>query len=457
MKLGYELTIEQTQKLAMTPELIQAIKILQFNNQQLNEYIQNELLENPLLEAEKQDDEREPIDIDELRDKIIESNYDLDSYKEWEPDQGENRDYSYEQYVAFRYSLIEHLLVQLHFSSLKGKDAEIGRYVIEGIDDNGYLSMSASEIAAVMNCDEERVERILDVVQTFDPLGVGARDLSECLEIQLKAKGILNEQYRILITDMLDDLAENRISQIARNLGIKVSEAQAMADVIKGLEPKPGRLYDSDQTIKYVIPDVCVEKINDEFVVSMNETSTPRLMISSYYGALAKEAKENKELGDYLNNRFNSALWLMKSIEQRKQTIYNVASAIVSYQQEFFDKGEKYLKPLTLKQIAEIVGVHESTVSRSINGKYMQSCRGVLEMKYFFTSGVAADDGSIVSSSSIKTMIRDIIDGENPKHPFSDLKIAEMLGNDGIEISRRTVAKYREDIGLQSSSKRRRY
>lgn len=456
MKIGYELTIEQTQKLAMTPELIQAIRILQFNNQELNEYIGNELLENPVLESEKADDDR-VIDIDALRDKIIENNYDLESYKQWEGASSPEDDYSFEQYVAFRYSLVEHLLIQLQFSGLGEDDAKIGRYIIEGIDDNGYLTMSADEIAKTMRCDADTVERVLDVIQTFEPTGVGARDLKECIKIQLAAMGELTENFEYIIENMLEELAGNKIAFIAKQLGIKTQEAQAMADLIKKLEPKPGRGYDSDQTVKYVIPDICVEKINDEYVVTTNDSGTPRLMISSYYNRLASEAKGNDELSKYLNNRFNSAIWLMKSIEQRKKTIYNVASAIVSYQQDFFDKGERYLKPLTLKQIADEVGVHESTVSRSINGKYMQCGYGVLELKYFFTSGVMSNEGEGISSNSIKYMIKEIIDGENPKKPYSDLKIAEMLANDGIDISRRTVAKYREDMGVAASSGRRRF
>ena len=352
---------------------------------------------------------------------------------------------------------MEHLLIQLQFSGLGEDDAKIGRYIIEGIDDNGYLTMSADEIAKTMRCDADTVERVLDVIQTFEPTGVGARDLKECIKIQLAAMGELTENFEYIIENMLEELAGNKIAFIAKQLGIKTQEAQAMADLIKKLEPKPGRGYDSDQTVKYVIPDICVEKINDEYVVTTNDSGTPRLMISSYYNRLASEAKGNDELSKYLNNRFNSAIWLMKSIEQRKKTIYNVASAIVSYQQDFFDKGERYLKPLTLKQIADEVGVHESTVSRSINGKYMQCGYGVLELKYFFTSGVMSNEGEGISSNSIKYMIKEIIDGENPKKPYSDLKIAEMLGNDGIDISRRTVAKYREDMGVAASSGRRRF
>ncbi|MBR2560283.1 MAG: RNA polymerase factor sigma-54, partial [Firmicutes bacterium] len=298
---------------------------------------------------------------------------------------------------------------------------------------------------------------VISVVQTFDPPGIGARDLSECLAIQLEQTGELTDEYRALIFDKLSELAENKISLISKEIGLKPSDVQAMADRIKRLEPRPGRQYDPDQTVKYVIPDVYVEKVGDEYVVTDNESSTPHLMISSYYSKLTADEKDSGELKDYLNERLNSAMWLIKSIDQRKSTIHKVASEIVNFQKEYFDKGERYLKPLTLRQIAERIGAHESTVSRSINGKYMQCAMGVLELKYFFTSGVMACDGQGISSSSIKSMIKEIVDGENPKRPYSDLKIAEMLGNEGVEISRRTVAKYREDLQIASSSKRRRY
>ena len=457
MKLGYELVIEQTQKLAMTQELIQAINILQYNNQELNDYIENELLENPLLEAEMPGRESREVDIEELRERISESEEEIDTYKHWEAYRSEQEDFSFERYVAFRYSLTEHLLIQLNFSGLKGKEAQAARYIIESIDDNGYLTLSEEEIAKAMDCDEETVREVISVVQTFDPPGIGARDLSECLAIQLAQSGDLTEEYRRLVYEELEALAGNRISQIAKDLGIKPSEVQTMADRIKKLEPRPGRLYDPDQTVKYVIPDVFVEKVGDDYVVTDNEAGSPRLMISSYYSRMSSDEKNSEDVRAYLNERLNSAMWLIKSIEQRRSTIHRVASEIVEFQKDYFDKGDRYLKPLTLRQIAEKLGVHESTVSRSINGKYMQCANGVLELKYFFTSGVMSFDGQEISSSSIKTMIREIVDGENPKRPYSDLKIAEMLGNEGVEISRRTVAKYREDLRIASSSKRRRY
>ena len=453
MKLGYELTIEQTQKLSMTPELIQAIQILQFNNQELVDYVQNELLENPVLEAEKEYDTQE-VDI---REKIREADYEEESFKQWEYSPDEDDDYTYEQYVSEEDTLTDYLFMQLQFSNLKGKHAAIGKYIIEAVDDNGYLTASVEEIAQAVKAEIEDVEDTLNFIQTFDPAGIAARNLRECLIIQLASKGLLTDEIEYIIENMLEDLADNKIAHIAKTLNMKNQEVQQIADLIKTLEPKPGRLFSSGETTRYVIPDIFVEKINDEFVVTNNDTSVPKLMVSSYYNKLSAEADKDEELNKYLNDRFNAAVWLIKSIEQRKQTIYNVASAVVKYQQDFFDKGEKYLKTLTLKQIAEEVGVHESTVSRSINGKYMQSPRGVFELKYFFSSGVSGGDGAGVSSNSVKSIIKEIINGEDPRKPYSDQDMVEILKEKGIDISRRTVAKYREGMNILSSSKRRRF
>lgn len=456
MKIGYELTIEQTQKLSMTPELIQAIQILQYNNHELNEYIDKELLENPILESEYHKESDTEIDIDSLRDQLIQADENVEAYKQWES-HSTSDEYSYENFVAFNYTLTEFLIEQLHFSSLKGQDAEIGRYIIENIDDNGYLSMSLEEICSVLDVDLDSCERVLDVIHTFEPSGVGARNLNECLIIQLASLGELTDEIELIISNRLKDLADNKYVLISKDMGISIAEVQGIADLIRTLEPKPGRGFDSDNSIKYIIPDIYVEETNGEYVVSANDGSTPSLHISSYYNSLTEEAKYDKELSNYLNNRFNSAMWLMKSIEQRKKTIYNVASAIVQFQNDFFAKGERFLKPLTLKQIAETVGVHESTVSRAINGKYMQCPRGVFELKYFFTGGILNEDGSGVSSNSIKSMIKEFVDAEDDKKPLSDSKISEMLHEKGIDISRRTVAKYRDDIGILPSSKRRRF
>ncbi len=453
MKLGYELTIEQTQKLSMTPELIQAIQILQFSNQELTDYVQNELMENPVLEAEKTYEAQE-VDI---REKIREADYEEESFRQWEYSPDNDEDYTYEQYVSEEETLTDYLLMQLQFSRLRDTKAAIGRYIIEAIDDNGYLTVSVQEISEALHVSVETVEETLNFIQTFDPTGVAARNLRECMIIQLAAKGLLTDEIEYIIENLLEELADNKISYIAKKMGMKNQEIQQIADLIRSLEPKPGRMFSSGETVRYVVPDIFVEKVNGEYVVTNNDTSMPKLMVSSYYNKLSAEADKDEELSKYLNDRFNAAVWLIKSIEQRKHTIFNVASAVVRYQQDFFDKGEKYLKTLTLKQIAEEVGVHESTVSRSINGKYMQSPRGVFELKYFFSSGVSGSDGTGVSSNSIKSIIREIISGEDPKKPYSDQDMVEILKQKNIDISRRTVAKYREGMNILSSSKRRRF
>lgn len=460
MKLGYELTIEQTQKLSMTPELIQAIKILQLSNIDLSDYVQNELLENPILEEDKSagEDDSEPVAVEvDIRDKIVEDDYDDGNYRQWE-NSPDHEDYSFEQYTSAELTLQDFLSEQMQLSSLKGLDKEIGNYIVDAIDDNGYLTVTNEEIMKKFNVDDDRVERVIAYVHTMEPCGVGARNLAECLEIQLATRGILTEEIEYILENMLQDVADNKIGFIAKTVGLRNDQVQAILDLIRTLEPKPGRQFaNGGESTKYVVPDVTLEKINGEYIVSSNDSSIPKLMVSSYYSQLSQKAKSDEELNKYLVSRFNSATWLIRSIEQRKQTIFNVASAIVHYQIDFFDKGEKFIKTLTLKQIADELSIHESTVSRAINGKYIQSPRGVFELKYFFSSGVPSGDGEGLSSNSVKSMIKDIIDSEDRKKPFSDHDIVEMLGEKEIVISRRTVAKYREGMGIQSSSKRRRY
>ncbi len=455
MKLSYGLTIEQTQKLTMTPELIQAIRILQFNTQELDSFVQEELLENPVLEIDGKRKDDKTVDID-IQERIKEDYNDEESYKQWERS-SDREEYSYEQFVSKEETLEDSLLLQLTFSKLEGYDLKIGRYIVEAIDENGYLTVPVEQIAAIFKTDSGKIDDILDVIQNFEPVGVGARNLKECLIIQLAAKGLLDEVTEYIILNHLEDLGNNKLNKIAKAVGIPVTQVQMVCDLIRTLEPKPGRSFAVGESVKYIVPDVFVEKMDGEYVVTNNESSIPHIMVSPYYNALAKEAKNDEELSKYITDKFNSALWLIKSIEQRKRTIYNVAAAVVKHQKEFFDKGNKYLKTLTLKEVAESIGMHESTVSRSVNGKYMQTPRGVFEIKYFFSGGITGQGGTGVSSNSIKTIIKEIIDGENPSKPYSDQDIVGILSGKGIEISRRTVAKYREGMNILSSSKRRRY
>ncbi len=472
MKLGYDLTIEQSQKLTMTPELIQAIQILQFNSQELESFVRDELMQNPVLEydvgeeAQNKEpeisesevlDDKETAELDfDIREKVKEDEYDDISYKQWEH-RKEKDEPTFEQFTSKDETLEDYLLLQLTFSSLKGEDLKIGRYLVEAIDDNGYLTVELEKVARLFDTSVERVERILDVIQTFEPTGVGARCLKECLIIQLAAKGLLEDSVEYIILHHLEDIGENKLSKVSKETGLSIMQVQMLTDLIKTLEPKPGRRFSTGESVKYVIPDVTVEKVDGEYQIITNETTVPRLMVSSYYMSLARQATEDETLSKYLNDKYNSAVWLIKSIEQRRQTIYNVVAAVVEHQRDFLDYGPKYLKTLTLKQVAEALNIHESTVSRSINGKYMQTPRGIFEIKYFFSSGVTGAGGEGMSSNSIKTFIKEIIDNENPKKPYSDQDMVEILSKKGIEISRRTVAKYREGMNILSSSKRRRY
>lgn len=451
MNLSYGLTIEQKQQLTMTPELIQAIRILQFNNQELDKFVQDEILENPVLEFDKKRVES----LASLQENLSED-YEDPGFKQWQYSK-DKEEYSFEQYTSKEETLEDFLLLQLTFSKLKDLDLKVGRFLVEAIDENGYLTVSCEQVAKAFDIEEDKVSKVLDVIQTFEPVGVGARNLKECLIIQLASKGLLEEAIEYIIMNHLEDLGENKLNKVSKATGISVNQVQMVCDLIRTLEPKPGRSFSSGENVKYITPDVIVEKVNDEYVVISNETSVPHLRVSSYYSSLADQYKNDEELAKYLNDRLSSAFWLIKSIEQRKRTIFNVASAVVEHQKEFFDKGSKYLKTLTLKQVAESIGMHESTVSRSVNGKYMQTPRGVFEIKYFFSSGITGQDGEGVSSNSIKTMIKEIIDGEDHAKPYSDQDIVGILSEKGIEISRRTVAKYREGMNILSSSKRRRY
>jgi len=477
MKLGYEITIEQSQKLVMTPELIQAIQILQFNTQELENYVQDQLLANPVLEKSEKTEEsdgpangeeshetasedsyeakREENEIDWIE-QLREREYDDISYSQWQQN-AEKNDYTYEQFVSADMTLSDYLMMQLQISQISPACCEVAKYLIEALDENGYLTASVEEVARVFGVRKELVEQALKIIQGFEPVGVGARDLAECLMIQMAYYGDDTEETKEIITHHLEDIAANRLNVIAKAVGISVSEAQEISDIIRTLEPKPGRQFGSSYDNRYIIPDVTVEKVGDEYVVNVNDTTAPRLNISPYYQKMLLESDRDSTISKYLTGRLNSAMWLIKSIEQRRQTIYNVVSAVVRYQVDFFEHGAKHLKTLTLKQIADELGIHESTVSRSVNGKYMQTPRGLFEIKYFFTSGVSGSDGLGIASESVKSFIREIIDSETTKEPYSDQHIAELLLQRGIEISRRTVAKYRDEMNIPSSSKRKRY
>lgn len=308
-----------------------------------------------------------------------------------------------------------------------------------------------------MKAPVEEVERVLKVIQTFEPLGVGSRTLVECLLIQVEAKDIKAKLIKKIIKKYLNDLAHNRLSKIAKEENVDLLKVQKACDFIRTLEPKPGRSFSGNyEEVKYIVPDATIQFIDGEYIIQINEVTGPKLNINNFYRNLIKDS-EDKVTTEYLSNKLNSALWIIKSIEQRRQTIYKVIESILKFQLEFFNKGDKKLVPLTLKDVAEDIHMHESTISRATNGKYVQTPRGLFELKYFFSIGISRSTGEDISATSIKSIIKDIIDGEDSKKPYSDQKIADILKNKGNSISRRTVAKYRNELEISSSTMRRRY
>lgn len=456
MRLTYDLTLEQTQKLVMTPELRQAIELLQFNTLELKEYIAKELEENPILEVTGTVEEFENIEkftSNEIDWKEYFERFDDYSYKH-EIDRNVE-EYNYESFVSYEPTLREFLLSQLNLIPLENREHKIGVNIIENIDSNGYLMTSLEEIARMTSSNVDEVEIILNIIQNFDPPGVAARDLKECLLIQIRDRKDISKYVEEIIENYLEDLAYNRIQKIAKALNIDIYEVQEACDFIRQLEPKPGRAFGSNLDGGYIIPDAEIRIIDGELEVILNDATGPRLGINNYYKSLLRVAND-KDTIDFLNQKFNSAMWIIRSIEQRRNTIKKVIESIIKFQKEFFLVGEKSLKPLTLKDIAKDIGMHESTISRATNGKYVQTPRGLYELKFFFSSGLESYDGE-VSSVSIKKILKEIIDSEDPKKPYSDSNLSDILAQRGIKISRRTVAKYRDELNIPSSSMRKRY
>ncbi len=458
-----DVRLEQQQKLLITPELRQAIAILQMSSLELSDYLQQELNENPVLELREDDGSEVEMVQDSEEEPILE----VDWYEYFldRSDLGytgpvnhdKNRDF--QMAVAVAPTLHEHLLFQMQISLNQEEDQRIGGFLIGSIDDNGYLCISVEEAAATLGVDVSQVVQVLKLIQTFEPYGVGARDLKECLLIQLTQTGRLFPEVERIVRDHLRDLARGRLAKIAATLKINVTEVQEIVDLIRTLDPKPGRKYAGGNDVRYIVPDVTVEKINDEYLIFVNDGSSPRLMLSPVYkDMLLQPGLCNPETRKYVDERINSAIWLIKSIEQRRMTLYNTAKCLVEAQREFLEKGIKYMRPLNLKQIAKKAGVHESTISRVTTNKYIQTPQGVFELKYFFSSGLESKHGGgRYSSLSIKHILKELIAEEDPYNPLSDQQIANKLRSKGVKISRRTVAKYRMEMGIDSTVKRRRY
>ena len=469
MQIDFKLNLQQTQKLIMTPELRQAIAVLQLSSLELAEFIQEQILENPVLEIEATEDVAEEIPVADSGKKDGDSEaFDIDWHEYFQDrDIGyikmfseEAREINYDNFLTKAQTLEEYLLNQLKYSSCSAEEKEVAQFIIGNLDGSGYLCISLKEIAEICSCDMSRVEDMLKLVQSFEPPGVAARDLVECLVLQVNYKELelkFADYLTSIIKYHLEDIANGKLLKIAKNLEITLLEVQQFVDYIKNLDPKPGRWFaDSEQT-RYVVPDVVVEKVEGEYIVIVNDAYAPRLGINSAYKSLLLADTVDINAKKFIEEKLNSAAWIIKSIEQRRHTLYKVVNCIVEFQQEFFDNGIKYLKPLNLKRIAERLEIHESTVSRATNNKYVQTPRGIFPLKFFFASGVDNNSGNGVSSESIKKMLREYITNENTAKPYTDQQLTDMLKSQGIEISRRTVAKYRDELGVVSTSKRKRY
>ncbi|HEY5912130.1 MAG TPA: RNA polymerase factor sigma-54, partial [Verrucomicrobiae bacterium] len=387
----------------------------------------------------------------EWRDHFAQTNIPLRASAEEE----EKRQFMFDSLVAGT-SLQETLLEQVRESALPQDQWPIAEMLIGNIDEYGYLKATVEELVMSTGVSLEGVQAVLQVIQTFEPPGVGARDLRECLMLQLERAGQQDTlEYRI-VRDHMEALGKRRIPEIARGTGTEVDEVQDALENIARLEPRPGRAYlpDNDQ---YILPEVFVHRQGGDFVVSTNNEHIPHLRISNTYKDLMAQGQNSPEVRNYIREKIRAGKFLIKSLHQRQQTILNIAREIVHRQREFMDKGVAFLKPLTMVQIAEVVGVHETTVSRAVSGKYMQTPQGIFEMKYFFTAGIQTASGDGLSNTSVKDMISDIFKSEDPTKPLSDQEVVRMLKDKGIVIARRTVAKYRTELNILPSNLRKMY
>ena len=470
MALSQKLSARLSQKLILTPSLQQAIKLLPMTTIELAELLNQEMVENPLLEESLEEAPTQeavaeadptPEKTDEKGDTWDDADYEYffgdylnDGYR---PKQAyEVRELPpIENALSNKGSLADHLEWQLSLQTTDPLIREIGEAIIGNIDDDGILVASVSEIADLGPWPVETVEKALEHLQSFDPIGVGARDLQECLLLQIRAHGLAGTPVETLVRDHLPLLQNHRVPELAKALGLSHEEIKAYLEVVRHLDPKPGARYTPAES-QYVIPDVYIIKTEDGYRAVLNEEGLPQLRISPVYRRLLDKGGEaSDETRAYVKDKFRSALWLLKSVDQRQKTIIKVATSIITFQSEFLDKGIEHLRPLVLRDVANDIGMHESTVSRVVNNKYMHTPQGVYEMKYFFHSGISSSYGENVSSVTIKQRIKKIIESEDTKRPMSDSKIMNLLQKEGLMLARRTIAKYREELRIPTSNQRK--
>jgi RNA polymerase sigma-54 factor len=476
MEMKFGLHLRQRQQLVMTPKLQQALKLLQMPAIELQQMLKQEIMENPMLE--EVDDYLENVE-EERAEQETKNEDGKDTKEDAEPDGEEQIDWAeyfqsgfeigyglgeetqeefFERVPVAKRSFAEQLISQLRIVTDDDRTVEIGDYIIGSLDESGYLTCELSEVAGTFGVPVEEAERILKIIQTFDPPGVGARNLQECLLIQLTNRGLEDSLAARIIRDHFDDFKQKKYLEISKKLKIPIQEIQNQCKVISTLDPKPGLEIMANDP-QYVIPDLVVEKVDAKYVVYLNDKNIPRLRISqAYQSELMKENRDgNKETREFIQSRLKSAKWLIQTIEQRRRTMVKVMECIVEKQREFFERGTQSLRPLTLQQVASEINMHESTVSRVTTNKYVHTPRGVFELKFFFSSSLGTEDGGEISAKSAKDKIRRIIELEDQRNPLSDQKIADMLKHGGLNIARRTVAKYREQLNILPARMRKQY
>jgi RNA polymerase sigma-54 factor len=458
----------------MTPQLQQAIKLLQMSRMELSELVQEELLENPMLEEGGELRESAAAGPEESTTAEVRAHEAKKAEIDWErylenrsaeapmPSirrGGDDELPGLEATLSSSEDLADHLGWQLRMGDFVEDERRFAALVIGNLDDNGYLKIEGvapedvvARLAAESDLDPEDAEEVLAMIQQFDPIGVAARSLEECLTIQARHYGMDDLVLRV-ISNHLGDLEKRHYPAVAKALGCSLEEVYDVAQIIAELEPRPARRFQTEEP-RYIIPDVYVHRVGEEYYVVANDDGMPKLKISGFYRSAMADNPQAKE---YIQDKLRSAQWLIRSIDQRRKTIVKVTECIVDKQRDFFDKGIEHLRPMILRDVAEAVGMHESTISRVTSNKYVHTPRGTFELKYFFNSAIKRDHQNDIASESVKQAIKNIISGEDPKAPLSDQRIVEILGQDDIKIARRTVAKYREMLGILSSSKRKKY
>jgi RNA polymerase sigma-54 factor len=476
MALELRQQLKLTQQLIMTPQLQMAIKLLQLSRLELVDTIRRELEENPALEEVSESAGEEPLGEaieapppaeasatkevtmeEKIRDDFDWSGFleDFSTPARVNFESEEREAPKYEAFVSRKESLNDHLLWQFLMTKPGREDEHIASLIIGNLNRDGYLDLTVEEIAATKGCPTEAVEKVLKLLQTFDPVGVCARDLRECLLIQAKYLGFSNSIVTDIINDHLHNLEKKNYKAICKALKVSLEEVVPAVNIIKAMEPRPGRQY-SDETPQYITPDIYVYKMDNDFVIVLNDDGMPKLRVNSLLKrSISRGRRMSHEAEDYIQDKMRSAAWLIKSIHQRQKTIYRVMESILRYQRDFFERGIAYLKPMVLRDVAQDISMHESTISRVTTNKYAYTPQGIFELKYFFNSSIKRDEGGAIASASVMEKIRQIISTEDPKKPHSDDKIAQLLKQENIHIARRTVAKYREMMRVLPSNKRR--